>query len=96
MMRGGKWAADPEDVAIRCLGFMASDPERLGRFLSITGLGPENLRDAAGSPGFLASVLDYVAGDETLLVEAADSLGLAPEAIAAAHRKLAGHPPALL
>jgi hypothetical protein len=81
---------DAEALAIGALGFLASDPERLGRFLSVTGLGPENLRAAAGEPAFLVSVLDYVAADEALLLALAADLSVKPEAIIAAHRDLAG------
>ncbi len=81
---------DAEDIAIRGLGFLASDPERLGRFLSVTGLGPENLRSAAQEPKFLASVLDYIASDESLLVALAGHAGLAPEHVGQAHVLLAG------
>jgi hypothetical protein len=77
--------AGAEDIAIRALGFLASEPERLGRFLSVTGLGPENLRAAAREPRFLASVIDHVAGDETLLMALASNLNLAPETIAQAN-----------
>ncbi|MCU0885149.1 MAG: DUF3572 domain-containing protein [Beijerinckiaceae bacterium] len=80
---------DAEDIAIRALGFLASDPERLDRFLSFTGLGPENLRAAAGTPGFLASVLDHVVNDESLLMALAGNLGLPPETVARAHRAIA-------
>lgn len=80
---------DAEDIAIRALGFLASDPERLDRFLSFTGLGPENLRAAAQTPGFLASVLDHVASDESLLMALAGNLGLSPDVVARAHRTMA-------
>ena len=59
---------EAESLAIKALAFLASDPERLGRFLAITGLGPETIRKAASNPGFLVAVLDYLANDETLLV----------------------------
>ena len=81
---------DAEDIAIRGLGFLASDPERLERFLSVTGLGPENLRSAAQEPKFLASVLDYIASDESLLVALAGHAGVAPEQVGLAHTVLAG------
>jgi hypothetical protein len=80
---------DAESVAIEALGFLAGEPQRLMRFLSLTGLEPETVRDAAAQPGFLAAVLDYVAGDETVLVACAGATGLRPEAIVAAQRTLA-------
>ena len=49
-----------ENLAISALAFLAGDPERLGRFLSLTGIGPEAIRKAATEPAFLAGVLDHV------------------------------------
>ncbi|MGI6245610.1 MAG: DUF3572 domain-containing protein [Pseudochelatococcus sp.] len=80
-------AADPETLAIAALSFLAGEPERLGRFLAVTGLGPETIREAATTPGFLVAVLDYLAGDESLLVAFAANAGIAPEAVAAAHAR---------
>ena len=81
---------DAETIAIAALGFMASDPERLGRFLAITGLGPENLRAAATEPGFLGQILAHVAQDESLLLAFAANSGERPERVGAAHIVLAG------
>jgi hypothetical protein len=78
-----------EDIAIKALTFLTSDPERLARFLALTGLGPDTIRSAAGSPGFLRAVLDHVAGHEDLLVSLAGEIGTAPETIVAARRLLA-------
>jgi len=83
---------DAESIAIRGLGFLAADSDRLGRFLAVTGLGPDNLRSAAGDPGFLASVLDYIASDEALILSLAAELHLKPERIADARKVLAGPP----
>jgi hypothetical protein len=81
-----------EALAIEALGFLASDEERLGRFLALTGLGPENLRAAAASPGFLASVLAHVAEDEGLLIAFASAAGVRPEDVARASARLTGPP----
>ena len=81
--------AAAEDIAVKALTLLVSDPERLARFLALTGLGPDTIRAAAGSPGFLAAVLDHVVHDEDLLVSLAGEIGLAPEAIGEARRLLA-------
>lgn len=81
-----------EALAIAALSFLAAEPERLGRFLAVTGLGPENLREAAARPGFLAAILDYLASDETLLVAFAANAGVDPETVARARRGFAGDP----
>jgi hypothetical protein len=77
-------------LAVSALAFIAADSDRLNRFLSLTGLGPDNLRTAAADPAFLGSVLDYLVGDEALLVEFAADAGLKPEAVARAHAVLRG------
>ena len=78
-----------EDIAVKTLTLLASDPERVARFLALTGLGPDTIRSTAGSPGFLKAVLDHVAGHEDLLVRLADEMGIGPETIAEARRLLA-------
>jgi hypothetical protein len=81
------------EAAVAALGFLADDPERLERFLALSGLGPHNLREAAAEPSFLSAVLDYVAGDEKLLIAFATQRGERPEAIVRARDALAGPPP---
>jgi hypothetical protein len=81
--------AGAENIAVKGLTLLVSDPERLARFLALTGLGPENIRAAAGSPEFLLAVLDHIAHDEELLVELAREIGLRPETIVEARRLLA-------
>ena len=83
-----------ESVAIQALSFIAAEPQRLDRFLSLTGLTPDSLRAAANEPNFLLGVLDHVAGDEDLLRSFAEEIGSEPETIPAARDALAGAPPA--
>src|ERR1700733_2062472 len=75
-------------LAVSALTFIAADPDRLNRFLGLTGLGPENLRTAAADPAFLGSVLDYLVADEKLLVEFAADAGLRRGGVAGAHEAL--------
>ena len=75
-------------LAVSALTFIAADPDRLSRFLGLTGLGPENLRTAAADPAFLGSVLDYLVADEKLLAEFAADAGVKPETVARAHEAL--------
>jgi len=78
-----------EVLAIQALGFIAEDEERLGRFLALTGMGPAEIREAARERHFLAGVLDYVNGDEELLVAFADRAAVDADTIAIAQRVLA-------
>ena len=68
------------DLAIEALGYIAGDPELLARFLAMTGLDPGAIRAAAAEPDFLLGVLEYVCGDERLLVET-DAPYLTPQAV---------------
>jgi hypothetical protein len=70
-----------ETIAVEALGFLGSDPDRLDRFLAISGLDPGSIRAAAAEPGFLAGVLDYVVADERLLLALADATGEKPETV---------------
>jgi len=85
-----------EALAIQALNFLATEPERLGRFLALSGLGPESIRAAAAESGFLANVLAHLgedAGQEARLgCSGTDRLGAepgerekAPEQIGRAH-----------
>ena len=77
-----------EDMAVAALTFIAQDGERLGRFLALSGLEAGNLREAAAEPGFLVGVLDYLSGDEALLLAFAANFQIDPTAIGAAQRLL--------
>jgi hypothetical protein len=77
-----------EMLAVQALAFIAGDPDRLGRFLAITGIGPAEIRIAAREPHFLAGVLDHIASDEALLMLFAEQSGLEPKTIAHARRVL--------
>jgi hypothetical protein len=79
-------------LAISALSFIASEPERLGRFLAITGIGPESIRSAAREPGFLLGVLEHLTSDEALLIEFANQNDVDPEQVVLARDVLAGAP----
>ena len=79
-----------EALAIQALNFLATEPERLGRFLALSGLGPESIRAAAAESGFLAGVLAYLGEDERLLVAFAAAAGVTPAEVDRARRLLAG------
>ncbi len=92
-MRKSASRLDPdqaEAIALRALAFLAEEPARLGRFLALTGMGPQDLREAAGHGETLAAVLDYVLHDESLLLEFTANNAIAPASIAPAQALLAG------
>lgn len=79
---------DAEAVAIAALGFVAANPELMSRFLAISGIEPSMIRKAAGEPGFLAGVLDFVLAHEPTLMRFAEETGRNPASVLAARRKL--------
>jgi len=81
-----------EQLAIQALGYLAGEPERLGRFLALSGLGPETIRAAAHDSQFLAGVLDHIAGDDGLLAAFAEHVQVAPGQVMQARAVLAGQP----
>ncbi|WP_315703288.1 MULTISPECIES: DUF3572 domain-containing protein [unclassified Bradyrhizobium] len=77
-----------EIVAVQALSFLAGEPERLGRFLADTGIGPETLRSAATDPNFLVNVLDFVLRDDESVKAFAAASKLHPTNIMAAREVL--------
>ena len=90
--RNAATAEAAESLAIQALAFLAAEPEQLGRFLALTGIGPQDIRTAAREPRFLAGVLEYISGDEPLLVAFAAQTGVEPSDVARACAVL-GHGP---
>src|SRR5262249_45573709 len=82
--------AAAEALAIEALGFLAAEPERLGPFLAMSGLGPEQIRKAATEPHFLAGVLDHVINNERLLIDFSAQAQVKPEAVMRAAAALGG------
>jgi hypothetical protein len=78
------------DLAVVALGYIASDPGELSRFLALTGIDPGAIRAAAREPGFLTGVLAYISGNERTLEAFAAHAGVAPEEVEQARRLLAG------
>ena len=83
---------EAEALAIDALSFLAADASRIVGFLEATGLSPNDLRRAAGSPHFLAGVLDFIAGDESLLLVFANERSLDPALVLSAKQSLAPDP----
>jgi len=81
-----------EALAIEALSFLASDAERLGRFLALSGIGAEQIRSAAAEPGFLAGVLEHLSSDEPLLLAFAGHAGVDPADVVRARVALSGGP----
>src|SRR5262249_21286853 len=82
--------AAAEGLAVAALGFIAGEPERLGRFLALSRIGPASLRAAPRGPPILPRVLDPLTSDERLLLAFATENNIDPEAVMRARDVLAG------
>ncbi|WP_370059805.1 DUF3572 domain-containing protein [Novosphingobium sp. P6W] len=81
-------ASDPHALALNALGWVLGDDSRAERFLSLTGLTPEELRASLGEPTTLAAVLEFLCQHEPDLLGAADALGVSPQTLVAARERL--------
>jgi Protein of unknown function (DUF3572) len=81
---------EAEAVGLLALGHLASDAERLGQFLSATGLDPAGLRQAAADPALLGAVLDFILQEDRWVLDLAAASGLPPTAVAEARAALPG------
>ena len=68
--------------------FLAGDPELLPRFLALTGIEANQIRDAAREPGFLAGVLGFFLAHEPSLLKLCEAIGIEPAVIQAATKAL--------
>ena len=79
-----------EALAVAALAFLTSEPEHLGGFLALTGIGPGDIRNASRDVSFLSGVLDHFASDEALLVAFAQHAGIEPTEVERARHTLGG------
>ncbi|WP_306118034.1 MULTISPECIES: DUF3572 domain-containing protein [unclassified Roseitalea] len=88
----GAMDGDAHSLAIAALGWIAADRTMLGRFVAVTGIEPETMRQAAGEPGFLAGVLDFLFAHEPSLVRFCEEAHIDPAALERARQALGGGP----
>jgi hypothetical protein len=69
---------EAEIIALKGLAFLAADPERLSRFLALSGVSPGDVRAATADRRFLAGILDHLLQDESLLLTFAADEDLDP------------------
>ena len=75
-------------LALAALGWLLEDGDRAARYLELTGLDPESLREGLGDRAVLGSTLDFLANHEPDLIRAAEALAVTPEELIAARKDL--------
>jgi hypothetical protein len=78
-----------EILALDGLGWLAGDEDGIQRFLTQSGIDPAALRDAAASPGMGVAVLDFLLGNEDLLLRFCESAAVSPKQLHLARHRLA-------
>jgi hypothetical protein len=79
-----------EILALQGLGWLAGDEEGLERFLGLSGLDQGSLRACAGTPDMNIAVLDFLLGQEDLLMRFCESAAISPRDMHVARHRLGG------
>ncbi|MFK0383179.1 MULTISPECIES: DUF3572 domain-containing protein [Rhizobium/Agrobacterium group] len=81
---------DPQETAAAILGWLANEPDMLSRFLALSGLQANMLREASNDPGFLAGLTDFLMSHEPDLMAFCAATETTPETVAAAWHHFSG------
>ena len=79
-----------ETLALQALGWLLSQPEELGGFLSASGAAPGDLAHLARDPVFLAALVDYLLETDDRVLACTKDLGLPATALGEARHGLPG------
>jgi hypothetical protein len=79
-----------EILALEALGWLAGEDDAIQRFLGSSGIDPAELRQAAGNPDTGAAVLDFLMGDEELLLRFCEHAQVSPKQLHLARYRLGG------
>ncbi len=79
---------DPVTIALAALAATLGEERRAQRFLDLTGIGTDELRQRASDPVLLAALLRFLEGHEPDLVAVAEAVGAKPEELVEARRQL--------
>ena len=79
---------DPQALALAALAETLADERRARRFLDLTGIGTDELRQRAGDPVLLSALIGFLEAHEPDLLAVAQGIGVKPEALVASRRLL--------
>jgi hypothetical protein len=77
-------------LALEGLGWLAGQDDAFQRFLNQSGSDAASLRGTAGSREMGVAVLDFLLGNEDLLLQFCESASIAPKQIHLARHQLGG------
>ncbi len=90
MVNRHRQTEEAEVLALQAAAFLAAEPERLVRFMDLSGIDATALRRSLAEPAFLGGLRDHILADETLLLMFAESQQIRPEEIVRTRRQLPG------
>ncbi len=79
-----------KDIALKGLTFLLSEDNLRDRFMAITGILPDEIKELIDSKDFLIAVLDFYIQHEPDLLRLAEAHTMAPELIVSSWRELGG------
>lgn len=81
---------DARALALSALAVTLSDDRRARRFIELTGIGTDELRQRAADPVLLAALIAFLEAHEPDLVSVAAEIGVEPATLAAIRHELEG------
>ena len=79
---------DPYSLALAALASTLADERRARRFLDLTGIGTDELRERAADAALLAALIRFLEAHEPDLVAVAEAIAIEPRALVAARQIL--------
>ncbi len=79
-----------EILALEGLGWLAGEEDGIQRFLGQSGIDPAQLREAAGNPETGAAVLDFLLGDEELMLRFCEHEGVLNKQVHLVRNRMVG------
>jgi hypothetical protein len=77
-------------IALAALAATLGDQRRAQRFLDLTGIGTDELRERATDPVLLAAAVAFLEAHEPDLIAVCGDIGIEPAALTAVRRALEG------
>ena len=90
MLRHSQITPEFSDIILKLLVFLSADEDRLTRFLALSGIDPQDLRDRHGDPVFQGFLLDYLFQDDQTTCAFCEDSQITSEALMRVRRKLPG------
>ena len=84
MLNPPKPKESAEILALQALSWLAGDEGGLARFLAASGSDLESLKAGAGSPDTARALLEFLLGNEDLLLAFCETTSIKPQAVHAA------------